>query len=209
MIDYLEANVKLPVPFQLLGLNVNKEEIDALLSYIKNPKIQHLLTPESSRSEEFYGSNYIRLTNGCINPGENNETNWNNFFDWLEIKPTTEHRNFYYNVSDLVVPFASKIMTSLGSYTNQKLYTYGVEINTVLPGSEIKSHVDSHFLDKETHRIHLVLETNEKSYMICNNEKRHFTVGSCFIFNNLMWHSVHNNGASPRTHLVIDFLTLA
>lgn len=209
MIDYLEANVKLPVPFQLLRLNVNKEEIDALLSHIKNPKIQHLLTPESSRSEEFHGSNYIRLTNGCINPGENNETNWNNFFDWLEIIPTCEYRNFYYNVRDLVVPLSSKMMTSLELYTNQKLYAFGVEINIVLPGAEIKSHVDSHFLDKESHRIHLVLETNEKSYMICNQEKKHFPVGSCFIFNNLMWHSVLNEGTTPRTHLVVDFLTIA
>jgi hypothetical protein len=209
MIAYLKSDVKLQVPFQLLEFSITKEEIDVLLSYIKDPKIQHLLTPDSSRSEEFYGSNYIRLVNGCINPTENNETNWNNFFDWLKIKPTTEHRNFYYNVRDLVIPFASKMMTSLDSYTNQKHYTHGVEINTVFPGTEIKRHVDSHNLTKETHRIHLVLETNENSYMICNNEKRHFPVGSCFIFNNLMWHSVHNDGASPRTHLVIDFLTLA
>lgn len=208
MIEYLKSNVKLDIPYHPLKIDITKEEIDSLLTYIKRPAIQHLLTPDSTRSEEFTGSKYIRLVNGCINPGENNNVNWNKFFDWMDVAPTPERRDFYHHVRDLTVPLAIKMMQSLANYTNQKHYTHGVEINTVLPNAMIKGHADSHFLVAETHRVHLVLETNDDSYMICNNEKSHFPMGSCFIFNNLMRHSVHNEGAVPRTHLVIDFLTL-
>lgn len=207
--NFVKESVKLPVPYYPLELNVDYEEISALLSYIKNPSVQEFLTPEHQRGKEFQGSNYIRLVNGCIEPRENNDKNWNNFYKWLKINPTLEHTNFYKNVRNLVVPLAAKMLTSLTDYTKQKHYTHGVEINTILPGTDIKGHVDDHLAVEETHRVHLVLETNENSYMICNNEKRHFPVGSCFIFNNSMWHSVHNTGTCPRTHLVIDFLTMA
>lgn len=208
-INFVKTNVKLPVPYYPLELDATDEEINSLLSYIKDPSIQQFLTPEKQRGKEFQGSNYIRLVNGCIEPRENNDENWNNFYKWLDITPTQEHINFYKTVRNLVVPLATKMLASLTDYTKQKHYTHGVEINTIFPGTDIKGHIDDHLAVTETHRVHVVLETNENSYMICNNEKRHFPVGSCFIFNNSMWHSVHNSGSSPRTHLVVDFLTLA
>jgi hypothetical protein len=209
-INFVKTNVKLPVPYCPLELNYRNEEIYTLLSYIKDPSVQKFLTPEKQRGKEFYGSNYIRLVNGCMYSEGNNDKNWGKFFDWLEIsEPTQEHINFYKNVRDLVVPLAAEMSASLSEHSKQKHYIHGVEINTVLPGTEIKGHIDEHLIVAQTQRVHLVLETNENSYMICNNEKRHFPTGSCFIFNNLMWHSVHNDGSSSRTHLVVDFLTMA
>lgn len=208
MINYLKSNVKLSVPFQSLTVDIAKEEIDNLLAYIKNPAVQHLLTPNSKGRNVFAESKYIRLANGCINPEENNNASWNSLFRHLNIDPTTERMEFHYNVRDLIVPLAAKMMAALINYNQQQYYTHGVEINTLPSNTQIKSHVDDHRLVEETTRVHLVLETNNESYMTCNGEKRHFDLGECFIFNNLMWHSVQNNGSSPRTHLVVDFLTL-
>lgn len=208
-LNYLKSNVKLDVPFQSLTVDIAKEEIDNLLAYIKNPAVQHLLTPNSTRSDAFAGSKYIRLANGCINPEENTDANWNSLFRWLKLDPTTERMEFYYNVRDLITPLTTKMMAALVDYNKQQYYTHGVEINTVLPNTQIKSHVDGHRLVEETTRVHLVLETNNESYITCNDEKRHFDTGECFILNNLMRHSVQNNGTSPRTHLVVDFLTMA
>ena len=42
--------------------------------------------------------------------------------------------------------------------------------------------------------------------MIGENLKKHWPVGSCFIFDNTMKHSVENNGNTFRSHLVVDFL---
>jgi hypothetical protein len=208
MINYLKSNVKLSVPYQSLTIDITKEEIDNLLAYIKDPAVQHLLTPNSKGRNVFAESKYIRLANGCINPEENNDTNWNSLFQHLKLDPSIERMEFHYNVRNLIVPLATKMMAALNNYNQQQYYTHGVEINTLPSNTQIKSHVDDHRLVEETTRVHLVLETNNESYMICNDEKRQFALGECFIFNNLMRHSVHNNGTSPRTHLVIDFLTL-
>ena len=48
--------------------------------------------------------------------------------------------------------------------------------------------------------------TNDNAYMTCNGVSKHYEKGKCFIFNNKMLHSVHNNGDTPRVHLVVDFL---
>jgi hypothetical protein len=208
MINYLKSNVKLAVPYQSLTVDIAKEEIDNLLAYIKNPAVQYLLTPNSKGRTVFAESKYIRLANGCINPEENTDANWNSLFQHLGLDPNTERMEFYRNVRDLITPLATKMMTALVDYNKRQYYTHGVEINTLPPNTQIKSHIDDHRLVEETTRVHLVLETNNESYMTCNDEKRHFDQGECFIFNNLMWHSVQNNGASPRTHLVVDFLTI-
>ena len=208
MINYLKSNVKLSRPYQSLSIDVSQEEINNLLTYIKNPAVQHLLTPNSKGRTVFAESKYIRLANGCINPEENNDDNWTSLFRHLGLDPSPERREFYYNVRELIVPLVAKMMAALNNYNQQQYYTHGVEINTLPSNTQIKSHIDDHRLVEETMRVHLVLETNNESYMTCNGEKRHFDQGECFIFNNLMLHSVENNGASPRTHLVVDFLTI-
>ena len=207
-LDYLKSNVKLNVPFQSLTVDIAKEEINNLLAYISDPAVQHLLTPNIKGRADFAESKYIRLANGCINPEENTDANWAGLFWHLGLDNSIERMEFSRNVRDLITPLATKMMSALNNYSQQQHYTHGVEINTLLPNTQIKSHIDGHRLVEVTTRVHLVLETNNESYITCNDEKRHFDTGECFILNNLMRHSVQNNGTSPRTHLVIDFLTL-
>jgi len=140
-------------------------------------------------------------------PELDTDENWGNFFkDFLKIEETPEHRRFYKDAVAFYKPYVFTLMDTLEAYTGKKHFAHGVEINMMPAHSSIKAHTDNHPYDVQTHRVHLVLSTNNDSYMICNGERRHYDKGQCFIFNNKMRHSVHNDGDTPRTHLVIDFL---
>ena len=82
------------------------------------------------------------------------------------------------------------------------------EINILPPGVNILPHVDKHQLLQETHRVHIVLDTNDKVFMFGDKEEKHWPKGSCFIFDNTLRHNVKNDGNTNRAHLVVDCLPL-
>ena len=115
-----------------------------------------------------------------------------------------EEKNILTETSKQFKPILNKLTMALSNHLGGNYLPFGVELNTLKPGQEILPHVDKHWLDEQTHRVHLVLETNSQALMTCGGVTRHFPKGSSFILNNKIEHKVVNNGATSRTHLVVD-----
>jgi hypothetical protein len=205
-----DKNIKFPVPYIDMPIDISIDDIDRACNYFIELSNTKFFTPEYTRGWYFYGSLYLRFPNTCMNAIHDvNEEVWDRFFNtFLKIKQTPEHREFYNHAIDFFKPYAHNMQEALEKYTGDKFYIQGVEVNMMVPGTEIKEHIDQHLYDAQTHRVHLVLCTNDDAYMICNGEQRHYDKGQCFIFNNKMPHSVQNKGDTPRIHLVVDLLQI-
>ena len=73
-------------------------------------------------------------------------------------------------------------------------------------GCSIAAHQDKNFSLTHSHRIHLPIITNDKVLFIVGNETINMREGQLFEINNRRMHSVHNNGADDRVHLILDFV---
>jgi len=75
-------------------------------------------------------------------------------------------------------------------------------------GTHIKAHIDKGGYSSEGHRIHVVVASSpEVSFHVCEVETcvpLHVEEGLVFELNNRLRHYVHNDGETPRVHLVVD-----
>ncbi len=73
-------------------------------------------------------------------------------------------------------------------------------------GCAIAEHQDKNFSLAHSHRIHLPIITNDQVLFTVGSETINMREGQLFEINNRRMHSVHNNGADDRIHLILDFV---
>lgn len=72
--------------------------------------------------------------------------------------------------------------------------------------SNIKSHVDGGTMLQLARRIHIPLITNPGVVFEVFGVKKHFDIGSWYEINNMLPHSVVNDGEFDRVHIIIDLM---
>ncbi len=75
----------------------------------------------------------------------------------------------------------------------------------LFPGGNISPHIDQGPFAEATTRYHVVVETNARAFMQIDGEIQNFREGEIHYFNKHKLHSASNGGATPRTHLIMDF----
>lgn len=75
----------------------------------------------------------------------------------------------------------------------------------LLPKCRIERHYDKHPSFAIGHRIHVPLVTNPDVEFIVGEERIPLRANHAFELNNMMPHSVSNNGSTPRIHLIFDY----
>jgi hypothetical protein len=73
-------------------------------------------------------------------------------------------------------------------------------------GCGIAAHRDMNFSLTHSHRVHLPLITNDNVLFTVGNETINMPEGQLFEVNNRRVHSVQNDGANDRVHLILDFV---
>ena len=72
------------------------------------------------------------------------------------------------------------------------------------PGFDVPPHIDINYHWYNRVRVHIPITTNEDVLFYCNDRHVHMRAGECWIFNSWMEHTVRNQGARTRVHLVLD-----
>ena len=100
-----------------------------------------------------------------------------------------------------------------GSEQGQELireFGYGYFIRATLvrlrAGGKIDSHTDNNFSLSHSHRVHVPLTSNEQVSFTVGKESRVLHPGEVVEINNRRRHSVANDGATERVHLILDFV---
>lgn len=198
---------KIKEEFVELDVKISEKELDDAYNHFADISKTDYCTPEYVRSDKFYGAPWLRFPLRCMYESASNGTDLDNFIiNTLKKQPTHDLVSFYQQAIAFYKPYTFKMLDALESHLGHRYYILGTEINMLPPGGEIKPHMDNHYLDYTSHRVHLVLGTNEHAYMFCGMQAKHFEKGKCFIFNNKKLHYVRNSGDTPRTHMVVDFL---
>ncbi len=88
--------------------------------------------------------------------------------------------------------------------------TSAVRLMALEPGAVIHAHRDpgTALMDGLT-RIHIPIHTSPQVHFSIDGERVHFTAGHAWYMDASCLHAVHNGGATPRIHLVIDCITNA
>ncbi len=71
-------------------------------------------------------------------------------------------------------------------------------------GGAIASHVDQGFSLMHSHRLHIPIVSNELVTFTIEDERICMREGEVWEINNARKHSVTNQGAEPRVHLIVD-----
>ena len=71
-------------------------------------------------------------------------------------------------------------------------------------GSEVPSHIDTHYYWRTHLRIHIPVITNPGVLFTCGGETVHMAAGECWVFDSYLRHDVQNKGTEQRIHLVLD-----
>ena len=72
-------------------------------------------------------------------------------------------------------------------------------------GAQIKEHKDADLAyEKGEIRIHIPVQTNDAVNFVLGKERIHLKEGECWYMNFNLPHSIYNEGATDRIHLVID-----
>ena len=121
-----------------------------------------------------------RLEDGRIRPAMVNDPEWHGF-------------------GRVVAPVVAEARSGLAGTVSNVLLT------VVMPGHNIPTHTDQQPPHWVT-RVHIPLTTNEESRFIVGAEHHHMEIGSAYLVNTEVEHSVANDGATPRIHLMFDFL---
>lgn len=120
-------------------------------------------------------------------------------------------------------PGWTEIRTSVIEQLTKKLGNVNVvdvNINRLLPGGFIAEHTDLmsygsgvqdySWVPLKTHTLHVPITTNTKAvsrHRRSRNNKyvttSHLERGGVYLYNNVAWHSVHNEGTEARTHFFI------
>jgi hypothetical protein len=72
-------------------------------------------------------------------------------------------------------------------------------------GGEISAHMDGAVALRMVHRIHIPIVTNERVHFYIDDIDHRFNVGDVVEIDNTKYHSVRNNGAEDRIHLIVDY----
>jgi hypothetical protein len=95
------------------------------------------------------------------------------------------------------------------------LASFACEINAarllaLAPGALIRAHRDAGTsLADGLIRIHIPIHTSPQVLFSIDGESVHFTAGHAWYMDASCLHAVHNEGATPRIHLVLDCITNA
>lgn len=73
-------------------------------------------------------------------------------------------------------------------------------------GCSIAEHQDMNFSLTHSHRLHLPIVTNDRVLFTVGNETMNLREGQLTEINNRRKHSVRNEGAADRVHLILDFV---
>ena len=76
-------------------------------------------------------------------------------------------------------------------------------MSVVMPKEDINPHTDWQYPDWIT-RIHIPLTTNPLSFHNTDGVDFHMDVGMVYMVNPTILHHVHNDGDTPRIHLMFD-----
>lgn len=85
----------------------------------------------------------------------------------------------------------------------KKLLPSRARLTQLRPGDETDWHRDAPE-ENLFHRLHFVIETNENAIFKTGNDVHHLAERRTYLLNVNDWHSVHNFGPTPRTHLIMD-----
>lgn len=86
--------------------------------------------------------------------------------------------------------------------------TSAVRLMALAPGAAIRAHRDAGtaLMDGLT-RIHIPIHTSPQVCFSIDGDTVHFTAGHAWYMDASCLHAVHNRGAAPRIHLVVDCIT--
>jgi len=73
-------------------------------------------------------------------------------------------------------------------------------------GCGIAEHRDMNYSLTHSHRIHLPIVSNDRVRFTVGKETLHLAEGQLYEINNRRLHSVQNDGAEDRVHLILDFV---
>lgn len=82
-----------------------------------------------------------------------------------------------------------------------------VMINRIRPGGMIYPHADTPVHADYYTRFHVVLQSSPGVVFRCGDEQVYMGTGEVWYFNNKLEHSVVNNSAADRTHMIVDIRT--
>lgn len=72
-------------------------------------------------------------------------------------------------------------------------------------GQKIKRHRDKGPITAKSHRVHLVITTNESCIFTVGSESMKFAPGDVWAIDNVdKYHSVSNDGKTDRIHMIVD-----
>lgn len=166
------------------------------------------LLHEVQRHPELWNQNTLRTQHSMTAHAEVDDI-WIRFNDVAQYKETgdassiiDEHESIWYPAVDSL-PSVRTVIRQLMDRVN------GVRLGRVLitklaPGKQILPHVDGGSHAAYYERYHAVLQGLPGSLFNCGDETVCMQSGSVWWFQNAVEHSVVNNSADDRIHVVID-----
>jgi hypothetical protein len=98
----------------------------------------------------------------------------------------------------LACPYLMRVLEALGA-------TWGRSRLMRLSGdAEVSAHVDTDYYWRDHMRVHVPIVTQPTVRFRCGAEETHMAAGECWVFDTWTLHSVHNDAARARIHLVAD-----
>lgn len=89
---------------------------------------------------------------------------------------------------------------------NGRGYFIRVSLVRLTAGHGIAEHQDMNYSLTHSHRIHLPVISNKNVRFSVGGETINMQPGQLFEINNRRVHSVHNDGAEDRVHLILDYV---
>lgn len=97
-----------------------------------------------------------------------------------------------------------QIVSELEFDFNGKVLISG--ISRLQTGNKIAIHVDDIYYFKIVKRFQIAISTNPKVFFNIDDETKVFEEGDCYQINNLLKHSILNEGETDRINLIVDIL---
>jgi len=95
-------------------------------------------------------------------------------------------------------PYIMEVMAELGGPWGRSRMM-GLEA-----GARVPMHIDVNYHWRTHTRIHIPLVTSPAVRFTCGDETVHMAAGECWTFDSFLPHTVANDGATKRVHLVLD-----
>ena len=98
----------------------------------------------------------------------------------------------------LSAPYLQQVIAALGQVVGRS------RLMRLAPGSEVPLHTDTNYHWYKRVRIHIPIITDSGVTFFSEQSQINMQAGETWIFDSWKYHSVSNNGATLRVHLVID-----